>query len=67
MVIGIIGSGMSGLIAGNMLARAGHEVTIFEKERELGGHMATRSVGNGSAVQLDYGITHFTVKSPGFR
>ena len=50
-----------------MLARAGHEVTIFEKERELGGHMATRSVGNGSAVQLDYGITHFTVKSPGFR
>jgi 2-polyprenyl-6-methoxyphenol hydroxylase-like FAD-dependent oxidoreductase len=37
--VAIIGSGMGGLVAGNLLAKRGHKVTIFEslipKERFL--------------------------------
>lgn len=34
----IIGAGLGGLTAGNLLAQAGHEVTIFESQSEPGGY-----------------------------
>ncbi|UCG93509.1 MAG: NAD(P)-binding protein, partial [candidate division WOR-3 bacterium] len=34
--IAIIGAGMGGLIAGNLLAKKGHKVTIFESHSEPG-------------------------------
>ena len=34
----IIGSGMGGLTAGNLLARKGHRVTLFEAQKEPGGY-----------------------------
>lgn len=64
MVFGIIGAGLSGLTAGRILARAGHEVTIFEKRPELGGRMAT---GKNSESIIDYGLSNFEVKSEEFR
>ncbi len=67
MVIGIIGAGISGLIAGKLLAKAGHEVTILEKSRGYGGRMATRYVGKNKEYKLDHGLTHFTIKSPEFQ
>ncbi len=36
--IAIIGSGMGGLIAGNLLANKGHDVTIFESHTSPGGY-----------------------------
>lgn len=36
----IIGSGMGGLMAGNLLAKKGHKVTIFELHRTPGGYTA---------------------------
>jgi len=36
----IIGSGMGGLTAGNLLARKGHKVTIFEAQGTPGGYTA---------------------------
>ena len=33
----IIGSGPAGLAAAQQLARAGHEVTVFEKDERIGG------------------------------
>jgi phytoene dehydrogenase-like protein len=36
----IIGSGMGGLTAGNLLARKGHKVTIFEAQGSPGGYTA---------------------------
>lgn len=36
----IIGSGMGGLMAGNLLARKGHKVTIFESHSSPGGYTA---------------------------
>lgn len=40
MNIVIIGSGMGGLVAGNILAREGHKVTIFESHTSPGGYTA---------------------------
>ncbi|MDX1672315.1 MAG: phytoene desaturase family protein [Balneolaceae bacterium] len=37
MKVGIIGAGLGGLSAGCLLAAEGHEVTIFEKNRQPGG------------------------------
>jgi phytoene dehydrogenase-like protein len=36
--IAIIGSGMGGLVAGNLLAKKGHKVTIFESHATPGGY-----------------------------
>jgi phytoene dehydrogenase-like protein len=38
--ISIIGSGMGGLVAGNLLAKKGHKVTIFESHSTPGGYTA---------------------------
>ena len=38
--IAIIGSGMGGLVAGNLLATKGHKVTIFESHSAPGGYTA---------------------------
>lgn len=67
MVIGIIGAGIAGLTAGRLLAKAGHEVTIFEKSRGYGGRMATRYAGKNNGSKVDHGISHFKVSSPEFR
>lgn len=67
MVIGIIGAGISGLIAGKVLAKQGHDVTILEKNRDFGGRMATRYVGKSRETMLDHGLSYFTADSPEFR
>ena len=41
MKVAIIGSGMSGLIAGATLAQAGHEVSVFEQFERAGGVTAS--------------------------
>jgi renalase len=67
MVIGIIGAGIAGLTAGRLLAKAGHEVTILEKSRGLGGRMATRYAGNNDESKMDHGIPYFRAYSPEFQ
>jgi len=42
MRVVIVGAGASGLAAGRRLARAGHEVRVYEKSRGYGGRAATR-------------------------
>lgn len=67
MVIGIVGAGLSGLTAGRILARAGHEVTVFEKSRGYGGRMATRYAGSRDTAHMDHGLPYFGVQSSEFR
>ena len=61
--IAIIGVGMAGVVCARTLRQAGHNVTLFEKSRGLGGRMASRSSAFGS---FDHGTQYFTVRDPRF-
>jgi predicted NAD/FAD-dependent oxidoreductase len=65
MVIGIVGAGLSGLIAGRELAKAGHEVMIFEKEHGIGGRLASTTIGEHNQL-VDYGASFLNAKSEDF-
>lgn len=67
MKIAIIGAGLSGLTAGRILAKAGHEVVVFEKSKGYGGRMSTRRRDGASAVLMDHGAPYLTGTSPDFR
>ncbi len=64
MKIGIIGASLAGLVAGKKLGQAGHDVTVIEKTRTLGGRLATLNDGNGNI--FDYGVSHFHANDPDF-
>ncbi|PKO61808.1 MAG: amine oxidase [Betaproteobacteria bacterium HGW-Betaproteobacteria-18] len=59
----VIGAGMAGITCARTLVQAGHQVTVFEKSRGLGGRMATRSSAFGS---FDHGVQYFTARDPRF-
>jgi predicted NAD/FAD-dependent oxidoreductase len=63
MVIGIIGASISGLIAGKRLADAGHDVTVIEKSRTIGGRLSTIELDD---CYLDFGLTHFEANTHTF-
>ncbi len=67
MKIAVIGSGISGLTAAFYLS-PDHEVTVFEKDKTLGGHVNTISVGYPEySVDIDTGFIVFNQKTyPGF-
>ncbi len=65
----IIGGGMSGLMAANILENKGFKTIILDKGRGIGGRLATRRIKNetfGEGV-FDYGAQFFTVNHPLFR
>ena len=64
MRIIVVGAGLSGLMAAQSLTRTGHDVTVFDKGRGVGGRLATRRIGNST---LDHGAQFFTVRSEAFR
>ncbi|MDD5028087.1 MAG: FAD-dependent oxidoreductase [Rhodoferax sp.] len=61
--IAIVGAGIAGIACARTLQRAGHQVTVFEKSRGLGGRMATRDSAFGS---FDHGAQYFTARDPRF-
>lgn len=60
----ILGAGMSGLTAARELKAAGHDVTVVDKGRGIGGRMATRRFEGGV---FDHGAQFFTNRSEEFR
>lgn len=59
MKIGVIGSGISGLVAAHCLARE-HDLTIFEAQSHVGGHTLTSEVDwEGETFHLDAGFIVF--------
>jgi len=66
MKIGIIGAGLSGLVAGRILAAAGHDITVFEKSRGYGGRMATRRIDRETVSRIDHGTPYMTGTAEAF-
>ena len=64
MKIIILGAGMAGLSTARILTQNGHEVTLLDKGRGVGGRMATRKI---ELAKADHGAQYFSVKSPEFR
>ncbi|PFA66439.1 phytoene desaturase [Bacillus sp. AFS015802] len=54
MKTAIVGSGIGGLISGLLLAKEGHDVTIYEKEATIGGRLAFVQEGD---YKIDKGPT----------
>lgn len=59
----VVGAGMAGITCARTLRQAGHQVTVFEKSRGLGGRMATRDSAFGS---FDHGAQYFTARDERF-
>lgn len=57
MRVAVIGGGVSGLGAGYVLARAGHDVHLFEREARIGGHVNT-VVHDGLALDTGFIVSN---------
>ncbi|MEM7452974.1 MAG: FAD-dependent oxidoreductase [Planctomycetota bacterium] len=62
--VGIVGAGLSGLIAARTLADQGFSVEVFEKSRGVGGRMSTRRAHD--RLRFDHGAQYFTVRDERF-
>lgn len=60
----VVGAGISGLLAGQVLRERGLSVIVLDKGRSVGGRLATRRIGPGVA---DHGAQFFTVRSQEFQ
>ncbi|GAB4398159.1 MAG: hypothetical protein OHK0052_21090 [Anaerolineales bacterium] len=60
----IVGAGISGLMAAQVLQAQGLQVLLIDKSRSVGGRMATRRIGDGIA---DHGAQFFSVRTAEFR
>jgi predicted NAD/FAD-dependent oxidoreductase len=61
--VAVIGAGIAGLTAARRLARARHEVVVFDKARGVGGRTSTRR-RDGDA--FDHGAQYFTCRTDAF-
>ncbi|HUG63672.1 MAG TPA: FAD-dependent oxidoreductase [Gaiellaceae bacterium] len=57
MRVAVVGGGVSGLGAGYVLARSGHEVHLFEREQRVGGHVNT-VVHDGVALDTGFIVSN---------
>ncbi|MCP4638817.1 MAG: NAD(P)-binding protein, partial [bacterium] len=60
----VVGAGIAGLLAARALQDAGRAVTVLDEGHEVGGRMATRTIGEGV---VDHGAQFFTAQSDRFR
>ena len=59
----VVGAGASGLLAAQVLADHGLEVTVLDKAGDVGGRLATRRFAGGV---FDHGAQFFTTRDPRF-
>ncbi len=60
----IVGAGLSGLAAAQIMSQRGLKMMVIDKGRSVGGRLATRRIGQGVA---DHGAQFFTVRSAIFQ
>ena len=51
----VVGGGVGGLVAANLLARDGHNVTLVERGARVGGRMGSAHSGAGALYRFDVG------------
>jgi len=61
--IGVVGAGMTGLVAARTLSSQGHDVVVVDKARGAGGRMSTR---RNAGLRFDHGAQYFTARDPRF-
>ncbi len=68
MHVGVIGGGISGLVAARTLADAGWRVSVFDKGRGPGGRAARRreTLSDGTELHFDHGAQYFTARDERF-
>ena len=64
MKVAIVGAGVAGLSAAQLLLERGIEVSVFEKSRGVGGRLATKRLDWGG---IDIGAQYFTARDPRFQ
>ena len=62
--IAVVGAGVAGLSCAHQLAGHGHEVTVFDKGRSIGGRLATRQSGN---FRFDHGAPYVHAEGTAFQ
>ena len=71
MKIAIIGGGASGMISAYLLDQQGHEVTIYERQNALGGHIRTLNQNVSPQIncpeRLEMGVLEFSAEFTNFR
>jgi len=60
----VVGAGLTGLMAANLLQKQGIDVALFEQAHTVGGRLDTVSIGPGRA---DLGAQFFTARTPEFQ
>jgi renalase len=65
----VIGAGITGLTAANVVARSGASVIVLDQGHDIGGRMASHSLklDSGASVTVDHGAQFFTAKGLRFR
>lgn len=61
--VAVVGAGVAGLVCAHRLAEAGARVLVLDRDRYIGGRLATRRAG---ALQFDHGAQYFTAREPAF-
>ena len=61
--IAVVGAGMAGIACARTLVQAGHAVSLFEREQQVGGRMASQQTPFG---RFDTGAQYFTVRDARF-
>lgn len=59
----VVGAGIAGIACARTLVQAGHRVSVFEREPQVGGRMASVTTPFG---RFDSGAQYFTVRDPRF-
>lgn len=64
----VVGGGLSGLVAADLLTEAGCDVLVVEKATSVGGRLATRRMPglDGQLARVDHGAQFFTVRTAAF-
>lgn len=67
MDIGVIGAGLSGLVAAKMLSEGGHSVRVYERQQSVGGRLASMKVGENNDILVDHREPCFAAHDPKFK